>query len=376
MPSRMHTSQAFRMGWIAALAILAIALLALPVAAQSYQATILTSDIANISNNTDPNLGNPWGLAASSSGPWWVNDNNTGLATLYNGSGVPQSLVVTIPSWTGSGTGAPSGMVFNGTSDFQLATGDPAFFIFDTEDGTIQGWNPSVNPNTAIIEVNNFGSAVYKGLALASANGANYLYAANFFAGTVDVFDRTFAPHSFGTNSFVDTTIPAGYAPFNVELIGNNLVVTYAKQDAQKMDDTPGPGFGYVDIFDTQGNLVRRLPHIVQMNAPWAIVLAPANFGAFSNALLIGNFGSGSIMAFNATTGQFIGLVLDPALLPMRIDSLWALEFGNGGSAGPTNVLFYTAGTFSETYGTFGTITPVSGQGVANPPQLSRKGRN
>jgi len=362
-------------GRMAALSLLAIALLSLPALAQTYTATILTSDIANISTNTDPNLGNPWGLVASPSGPWWVSDNNTGLSTLYNGSGVPQSLVVTIPSWTGSGTGSPSGIAFNGTNDFQLTPGNPAVFLFVSEDGTLQGWNHTVNPTESVIEVNNFGTAVYKGLALASAGGANYLYATNFFAGTVEVYDTNFALHSFGSNAFVDSTIPSSFAPFNIQLIGGNLIVTFAKQDAAKHDDQAGPGNGYVDIFDTQGNLIRRLPHIIQMNSPWAIVQAPAGFGAFSNDLLIGNFGSGSIMAFDPNSGKFIGLVLDESKLPMRIDKLWALEFGNGGSAGPTTTLFYTAGTFDETYGEFGTILPTPGQGTATGQHQTKRSR-
>lgn len=357
---------------MAALSFLTIALLSLPALTQTYTATILTSDIANISANTDANLGNPWGLVASSAGPWWVSDNNTGLSTLYNGSGVPQSLVVTIPSWTGSGPGSPSGIAFNSTNDFQLSPGNPAAFLFVSEDGTVQGWNHTVNPTESVIEVNNFGTAVYKGMALASAGGANYIYATNFFAGTVDVFDTNFAPHSFGANAFVDSTLPSGFAPFNIQLIGSSLVVTYAKQDAAKHDDVAGPGNGYVDVFDTQGNLLSRLPHIIQMNSPWAIVQAPASFGAFSNDLLIGNFGSGSIMAFNLNNGNFIGLMLDESKLPMRIDKLWALEFGNGGSAGPTTTLFYTAGTFEETYGEFGTILPTPGQGTATSQHASK----
>lgn len=358
---------------IAALSLLTIALLTLPALAQTYTATILTSDIANISVNTDPNLGNPWGLVASSGGPWWVSDNATGLSTLYDGSGVTQGLVVTIPSWTGSGTGSPSGIAFNSTNDFQLTPGNPAVFLFVSEDGTVQGWNHTVNPTESVIAVNNFGSAVYKGMALASAGGANYIYATNFFAGTVDVFDTKFAAHSFGTNAFVDSTLPSGFAPFNIQLVGGKLIVTYAKQDAAKHDDVAGPGNGYVDIFDTEGNLLSRLPHLVQMNSPWAIVQAPANFGAFSNDLLIGNFGSGAILAFNPTNGNFIGLMLDESKLPMRIDKLWALEFGNGGSAGPTNTLYYTAGTFDETYGEFGSIVPTSGQGTANGKQASKR---
>ncbi len=357
---------------MAALSLLTIALLSLPTLAQTYAATILTSDIANISANTDANLGNPWGLVASSGGPWWVSDNATGLSTLYDGSGVTQGLVVTIPSWTGSGTGSPSGIAFNSSNDFQLTPGNPAAFLFVSEDGTVQGWNHSVNPTQSVIAVNNFGSAVYKGMALASAGGANYLYATNFFAGTVDVFDTNFAAHSFGTNAFVDSTIPSGFAPFNIQLIGSNLVVTYAKQDAAKHDDIAGPGNGYVDIFDTEGNLLSRLPHLVQMNSPWAIVQAPASFGAFSNDLLIGNFGSGAILAFNPSNGNFIGTMLDESKLPMRIDKLWALEFGNGGSAGPTTTLFYTAGTFDETYGEFGTILPTPGQGIATGHKASK----
>jgi uncharacterized protein (TIGR03118 family) len=366
------TPTASRLGSLTVFSLLAISLLSLPAFAQSYQATILTSDIANISAFTDPNLGNPWGLVASSGGPWWVSDNATGLSTLYDGTGSPQSLVVTVPSWDGNGAGSPSGIAFNSTSGFQLTPGNPAFFLFVSEDGTVQGWNPNVNPNTSVIEVNNFFTAVYKGMALASAGGANYLYAANFQAATVDVFDTNFAPHSFGSNAFVDSTIPSGFAPFNIQLIGGNLIVTYAKQDAAKHDDVAGPGNGYVDIYDTQGNLLRRLPHIIQMNSPWAIVQAPANFGAFSNDLLIGNFGSGAIMAFDPNSGNFIGLMQDQAKLQMRIDKLWALEFGNGGSAGPVNTLYYTAGTFSETYGTFGSIVPAPGQGTATGNALQK----
>jgi len=359
-------------GRIVALSLLTMALLRLPALAQTYTATVLTSDIANISPNTDGNLSNPWGLIASTSGPWWVSDNGTGLSTLYNGSGVPQSLVVTVPDWTGSGTGVPSGIAFNSTNDFQLSPGNPAVFLFVSEDGTVQGWNHGVNPTESVIEVNNFGTAVYKGMALASAGGANYIYATNFFAGTVDVFDTNFAAHSFGASAFVDSTIPTGFAPFNIQLIGGKLIVTYAKQDAAKHDDVAGPGNGYVDVFDTQGNLLSRLPHIIQMNSPWAIVQAPASFGAFSNDLLIGNFGSGSIMAFNPSNGNFIGLVLDESKLPMRINGLWALEFGNGGSAGPTTTLFYTAGTFDETYGEFGSILPTPGQGTAVGQQTDK----
>jgi uncharacterized protein (TIGR03118 family) len=364
----------YRLSGMAAL-LLTMVFVGLSASAQTYTVTRLVSDIANITGNNppDPNLGNPWGLVASPTGPWWVADNGTGLSTLYNGMGVKQGLVVMVPSWTGSGPGNPSGIAFNGTNDFQLTPGNSAVFLFDSEDGTVQGWNPNVNANTSVIEVNNFSSAVYKGLALASANGANYLYATNFFAGTVDVFDTHFAAHSFGANAFVDSQIPSGFAPFGIQLVGNNLVVTYAKQNSAKHDDVPGPGNGYVDIWDTQGNLIGRLPHILQMDSPWGIALAPSNFGAFSNDLLIGNFGSGSIMVFNPNPPfNFLGMVLDESKLQLRIDKLWALEFGNGGGAGPANTLFFTAGTFDETYGIFGTILPTSGQGTATNPHRSK----
>ncbi len=379
--TKMNNSHLLRVKWTAALALVAISLLGLPAYAQSYQVTRLVSDIANITgdNPADPDLGNPWGLVASPTSPWWVADNGTGLSTLYDGNGIKQGLTVTIPDWTGSGQGVPSGIVFNSTSDFDLsANSNPATFLFDSEDGTIQGWNHNVNATESVIKVNNFdNNAVYKGLALASAGGSNYLYATNFHDGTVEVYDKNFAAHSFGANAFVDSTIPSGFAPFGIQLVGNNLIVTYAKQDADKHDDVAGPGNGYVDVWDTSGNLIGRLPHLIQMDSPWGIALAPANFGAFSNDLLIGNFGSGSIMVFNPNSPfNFIGLMQDEAKLQLRIDKLWAIEFGNGHSAGPTNTLFFTAGTFDETYGIFGTILPVSGQGAATNPQRKGKVQN
>jgi len=351
----------------------AIVALSLPAWAQKYEVTITTSDIPSISAFTDANLNNPWGLSISPAGAWWVSDNGTGLSTLYDGTGKPQSLVVTIPSANHSDTGTPSGTVFNGTQDFQLAAGKPALFLFVTEDGTMSGWNPGVDGVNALITVDNSGSnAIYKGMAIGSAGGANYLYATNFHAGTVEVYDKNFAPHSFGANAFKDDTIPAGFAPFNIQAIGSNLVVTYAKQDDDGEDDVPGPGNGYVDIYDMQGNLLTRLPHLVYMNSPWAVVQAPANFGTFSNDLLIGNFGSGSIMAFNPNTGSFIGLVFDPAALNLRINGLWALAFGNGGQGGPKNTLYFTAGVFGEAHGLFGTILPATGGGSVHGSSKSK----
>ncbi|MGB8769705.1 MAG: TIGR03118 family protein [Candidatus Korobacteraceae bacterium] len=339
--------------------LVAATLFSLPAAAQQTQPTILTSDIVNISVNTDPNLVNPWGMSASSSSPWWVSDNGTGLSTLYNAAGTPQGLVVTIPSANGTDTGTPTGQVFNGTSDFKIL-GTPAHFLFATEDGTISGWYAGTS---AQIVVNNSPGAVYKGLALASAKGANYLYATNFRNNSVDVFDGAFAPHSFGSDAFVDSSIPSGFAPFGIANIGNGkLAVTFAKQDAAKHDDVAGPGNGYVDIFDTSGNLLMRLPHNYYLNSPWAVVVAPATgFGQFSGKILVGQFGSGAIAAFDATTGSFLSLLFDPNRLQLQLNGLWGLGFGNGGSAGPTNTLFFAAGVFGEAHGLFGSITVLTG---------------
>lgn len=345
-----------------AVLLLATALFALPAAAQSTQATILTSDIVNISVNTDANLVNPWGMSFSPSGPWWVSDNGAGLSTLYNSAGTPQGLVVTIPSGNGVDPGAPTGQVYNSTTDFKIL-GTPAHFLFAGEDGTISGWYTGT---TAQLVVNNSGSgnAVYKGIALASAGGANYLYVANFRNASVDVFDANFAPHSFGSGAFQDSTIPMGFAPFNVANIGGGkLAVTYAKQDPAKHDDVRGPGNGYLDIFDTSGNLVRRFQHSAFLNSPWAVVVAPATgFGGFSGDILVGQFGSGAIVAFNPTTGNLAALLLDPNVLQLQVNGLWGLGFGNGGSAGPTTTLFFTAGVFGETHGLFGSIVALPGR--------------
>jgi len=342
------------------LAILFATLLVLPAAAQKVDITYLTSDITSAGPNLDTNLVNPWGMSISPGGPWWISDNGTGLSTLYNSTGQPQGLVVTIPPGSGSGTGTPSGTVYNASStDFKI-NGQSTPFLFCTEDGTISGW---YGGSTAFIAVNNntLGS-VYKGMSIAQAAGSNYLYVANFNAGTVEVYDHNFTLHSFGPNSFVDSTIPAGFAPFNVQNIGNNkLVVTYAKQNAAKHDDVPGPGNGYVDVYDSQGNLQFRLSHVLFLNSPWGIAVAPQNFLGYPGELLIGNFGSGLVTAFNATTGAWIGNMTNVNDLQVQIPGLWGLNFGNGGSGGPTNTLFFTAGPYGENHGVFGMITPHPG---------------
>jgi uncharacterized protein (TIGR03118 family) len=267
---------------------------------------------------------------------------------------VKQGLVVNVPQWNNTPGGVPDGIVFNPTTDFKLPNGNPALFMCATEDGTIQGWNSGT---TTIIQVNNWPNAVYKGLVLGSANNANYIYAANFRGGTVDVFDASFQPHSFGSNSFIDNTLPPGYAPFNVANVNGNILVSYALQNGAKHDDVAGIGHGFIRVYDSQGNLLQKLPHVFELNSPWAMVVAPNGWGAFSGKLLVGQFGSGAIAAFDLATNTFVGVLLDTTELPLRINGLWGLGFGNGSKSGPTTTLYFGAGYFEEAHGLFGTIT-------------------
>lgn len=355
-----------------ALAVALFLMMALPLVASahtasggnSYTQTNLVSDISGMAQFTDPDLVNPWGLSRSSSSPWWVSDNGTGLSTLYDGAGNKQSLIVKIPPPAGSPKGtiaAPTGTVFNGTGQFMVSQGGKtgsALFLFVTEDGTISGWSPSVNGTKAIRAVDNSNGgkgAVYKGMTLASSGGKNYFYVTNFRAATVEVYNSKFKQvHLAG--SFSDPYIPAGYAPFNIQLINGDLYVTYAKQDAAKHDDVPGLGHGFVDVFDSSGNLLKRLISRGKLDSPWGIVMAPSSFGAFSNDLLVGNFGNGHINVYDPNSGAFLGQLDDTTGNPIVIDGLWMLDFGNGGSAGPTTTLFFTAGIDGEAHGLFGTI--------------------
>jgi uncharacterized protein (TIGR03118 family) len=332
-------------------------------AAAAYEETNLVSDIPGFAAVTDPNLVNPWGIASSSTSPFWVSDNGTGVATLYNGSGQPQSLVVTIPPPSGSPVGttaAPTGVAFNTTPDFSLPTGGAARFIFATEDGTIAGWNGGTSASLQVQAPN----AVYKGLTIGSNSSGNFLYAANFQAGTIDVFNSAFGPATGFAGKFTDPTLPAGFAPFDIQNIGGNLLVTYAKQDAAKHDDVAGPGNGFVDVFDANGNLLKRLISNGLLNSPWGLALAPGSFGPFGNDLLVGNFGDGTINAFDPLTGTSLGTLLDASDQPITIEGLWGLRFGNGGNGGDPNTLFFTAGIPGpggevEDNGLFGSIAPV-----------------
>jgi uncharacterized protein (TIGR03118 family) len=346
-------------------------------AASIYQVHKLVSDILGFADNYDPKLKNPWGISLSPTSPFWISNNGTGVATLYNGSGQPfpvgSPLVVTLPPPAGgSPPAAPTGQVFNAGASFQ---GDR--FIFVTEDGTISGWSSGTN---AILRVDNSpAGAVYKGLAIGNNGAGDFLYATNFHAGTIDVFNNNFAPTTL-TGSFTDPNIPSGFAPFNIQNLGGKLYVTYAKQDATKHDDVPGPGNGFVDVFDLNGNLVKRLISNGALNSPWGLALASSNFGDFSNTLLVGNFGDGLINAFDPDTGAFLGQIHDNMGNPVVIEGLWGLKFGNGGNGGDLDTLYFTAGIpgpppdLVESHGLFGSIKPVAFNGPTAVPTIPEWG--
>jgi len=358
--------------------------------AQHYTQTNLVSNISGKAATTDPNLKNPWGLTRSPGGsPWWVGNNNSGTSTLYDGAGTPQNffpdphpdsngnginspfnnfVMVPPPGFAPGTQSAPTGVVFNGSpTDFLVAPGKQAIFIFATEDGTISGWNPGVNVTNAVVEVDNSdkgsaNSAVYKGMTSGEINGKKFLYVTNFRSARVEVYDTNFQPVHLGEDAFDDERIREGFAPFNVQNIGGSLFVTYAKQDSLRHDPVGGDGLGFVDIFSTTGKFQGRLEHGDWFNAPWGVVWTPRDFGEFSNTILVGNFRSGWIAAFNGFTKKFIGFVRNPDNSLVFIDGLWSLTFGNNGNAGSSTTLFFTAGLNNETDGLFGTLTPVAAE--------------
>jgi uncharacterized protein (TIGR03118 family) len=324
--------------------------------ANVYSVHPLVSDVAGAAPTTDPNLVNAWGLTASSTSPWWVADNGTDKSTLYNGNtGAIVPLVVDV-------AGGPTGTVFNITSGFAVSSGAvsaSARFLFASEDGKIRGWNPTVSPTVALVGADRSGAgAIYKGLAIAQTANGPRLYAADFHNARVDVFDGSW---NLVGGAFADTALPAGYAPFGIQTIGDRVFVAYAKQDEEAEDEIAGQGLGFVDAFDTEGNLVARVARHGQLNAPWGLALAPASFGRFGGDLLVGNFGNGEINAYEELpNGHFAhrGELRGSDGSPLAIDGLWALEFGNGAAAGPTSTLFFTAGPDEESHGLFGSITP------------------
>jgi len=323
--------------------------------AQKYEQKNLVSDVPKLAVTLDSNLVNAWGIDFSGTSPAWIADNGTGLSTLYTGTGSIIPLVVKIPSGSDSPS-APTGLVFNGTGLFSVKAHDlsgSAVFIFDSEDGIISGWNPNVNLHKAIIAVNNSDKgAIYKGLAIGTNDNGSFIYAANFHSGWVEQYDSNFK----WVRNFTDTSLPAGYAPFGIRTLNGKLYVTFALQDEDAEDDVAGPGHGFVDIFDLDGNMVKRLTSHGALNSPWGLAIAPANFGQFSGALLVGNFGNGHINAFDPSTGTPLGHMLRPSGAALEINGLWGLHFGNGAAAGPTNTLLFTAGPSDESHGLFGSI--------------------
>jgi uncharacterized protein (TIGR03118 family) len=327
-----------------------------------YAQTNLVSD-GSVSSapTTDPNLVNPWGIVAFPGAPFWIANNHTGTSTLYDGAGNKIPLMVTIPLPPNAPSGAvaaPTGIVFNPNPLAFQVSKQSSLFIFATEDGTISAWSPAVDQMNAILQVDNSQSgAVYKGLALAGNAMGVFLYATNFNAGTVDVFDSTFKPATL-PGSFSDPGIPKGYAPFGIALIDGNLFVTYALQDDAKHDDQKGLGHGYVDVFDTNGNLIRRFASAGLLNSPWGIVRAPLNFGLFSSRILIGNFGDGHITGFDSQ-GVLHGQLGDTSNKDIAIPGLWGLTFGNAVGA-DSSKLYFTSGPNDESNGLFGFLQPVA----------------
>ena len=307
-----------------------------------YRVTLFVSNQPGEAPVTDPLLENAWGIAASSTGPWWVANNGTATSTLYNGNGDKLSLEVKVP-------GAPTGIVFNGTTQFELAPKLPAVFIFASEDGTFSAWNPGFNPNASVV-FSDPGS-VYKGLAI----HGTVLYTTDFTECKVETFGGTFEEFDT-TGEFEDPSIPAGFCPFGIQAIGESIFVTYAKKSG--VDDVAGQGNGFVREFDTDGHLVAKVASHGQLNSPWGLAQAPANFGRFSGCLLVGNFGNGKINAYcqNPAGNWHHAGKLRERHHAIAIDGLWGIGFGNGAGSGMENVLYFAAGPDDEENGAFGKV--------------------
>jgi uncharacterized protein (TIGR03118 family) len=331
--------------------------------------TNLVANTAGAAPVVDPNLVDPWGISISASSPFWVSNHMSGTSTLYNGSGTITPTVVIIPKGSAATftTGRPTGQVQNNLSatfptSFLLPApnGKVASFIFCDDDGTITAWNGSVTASTAVITVDNGTNAVYKGLAIGTSAVGATIYAANFRAGTIDVYNGSWSKVTLA-GSFSDPMVPAGFAPFNIWNLNGRLVVTYAKQDANKFLDVGGPGNGAVAIFDLNGNLVSHLATGGALNSPWGVAIAPASWGSFGGDLLVGNFGDGRINAYNTSLGFYAGYLQDTNGNPIAISGLWALIFGNGKSGGDTRTLYFAAGVpngSSVPRGIIGSIAP------------------
>jgi uncharacterized protein (TIGR03118 family) len=354
----------FRTG--VAAAVLSLSLVAaapLPAAPPGGQYTVtpLVSDVPGAAPVTDPNVENAWGLARSSTSPWWIADNGTDKTSVYTGAGV----LVQIGGLTAQGVeGAPTGAVFSGIpGQFQVGTtANPTTlgtsnFVFSTEAGTIRAWRGG--STAALVTVPNTSDAIYKGLAISNGTPGPRLYATDFHNARVDVFDGSW--HMVNDpGAFVDPDLESGYAPFGIQTIGSRVFVTYAKQDADAEDEIAGQGRGFVEVYDLTGNFLGRVAEHGQLNAPWGVAPAPGSFGRFGGDLLVGNFGDGQINAYEEEadgTFDHRGTLRDSDGKKLMIDGLWALEFGNAGANGTPDQLFFTAGPDDESHGLFGTIT-------------------
>jgi uncharacterized protein (TIGR03118 family) len=357
--------------WCGALAVVAVVGMALAPSALArhaghYTQRNLVSDVPGKAELFDADLVNAWGLAFGPTTPAWVSDNGTDVSTLYAGA-VDNTPVTKVPLTVSIPGGAPTGMVFNGSNGFVVHSGassDPASFLFSSETGVISGWSLAVPPPPPSHQAQTAVSvpgAVFKGLAIANTATGPQIYATDFHNGKVDVWDANFAPVQ-RTGAFSDPAIPAGFAPFGIQAVNGDIVVTYAKQDAAAHDDVAGRGNGFVDVYDTSGNLLRRFASHGPLNSPWGVALAPQGFGDASGALLIGNFGDGRINAYDPVSAKFLGALRGVHGRRLTIDGLWALQFGNG-VIGTPHTLLFTAGPADESHGLFGELTPVAGHG-------------
>jgi uncharacterized protein (TIGR03118 family) len=338
--------------------------------ATAYVSKTLVGDSAGTGMTTDAKLVNPWGIVFGKGAPVWIANNGTQTSTLYDGNGVPEpatgALVVTLPP-DPSGKGFnPTGIVFNGSTDFVVSAGGKqaaSLFIYSGESGGIAGWAPSVAPTAAIVAYTDSGGAVYKGLTIAKNGSSNFLYASDFHNNKIDVFNAAFAkqPATATSFQFVDPNLPAGYAPFGIQAIPNGtggatqIYVTYAQQAGA--DNANGPGLGLVDVYDANGKFLQHLvPVGGALNAPWGVALAPTDFGTLSGAVLVGNFGDGKVNGYDASSGRFLGSITDRTGAAFAVAGLWGIAFGNDALSQPHNTLFFTAGTNHEVNGVYGRI--------------------
>jgi uncharacterized protein (TIGR03118 family) len=365
--TRHHRLSALRAGFL--ISTIAASLSAQSAPPNNYLVHNLVSDLPGIADHQDPNLVNPWGNGFGQS-PFWIGNNGSGTSTLYDGTGAAVALVVTIPTSSASTGGAVTGVIFNSfssnTAVLDVAAGKPASFLFCSEDGIIAGWNSSVAATQAqVLFDNSKTGAVYKGCALGGTSTAPLLFAANFNSGNIDVFDGNFKP-VVNPGAFANSAIPAGFAPFNIQLINGNLYVAYAKQDSMKHDDVAGPGNGYVAIFSQAGSLIGNLISQGPLNSPWGFAVAPSTFGPFGGQLLVSNFGDGKINAFNITTGKLAGTLTDVHNNPIAIPGMWSINFGSGARNEDAGTLYFTAGIGGgpnndpvESHGLLGSIQAV-----------------